>query len=171
MHLLLIYVKRWSNANTKCPKLLRIYKTHICRIHNKLDSFGSYHYQMMSIRTVTKSELLRIIYKFISEKTFTNCLNKFKDVLLYHLQQDQWWRQNTMMIKISKYQLQLVNVQKNPYKIMNIMYTTSTCTNGESDKLFHDTKRDILSSCTDFPTARYTETEIKEVMNYLMMYL
>jgi hypothetical protein len=70
--------------------------------------------------------------------------------------------------EISKWKLQLGNVQKNPYKIMNIMYTTSTCTNGESDKLFHDTKRDILSSCTDFPTARYTETEIKEVMNYLL---
>ena len=30
--------------------------------------------------------------------------------------------------EISKWKLQLGNVQKNPYKIMNIMYTTSTCT-------------------------------------------
>ncbi len=30
--------------------------------------------------------------------------------------------------EISKWKLQLGNVQKNPNKIMNIMYTTSTCT-------------------------------------------
>ena len=36
------------------------------------------------------------------------------------------------------------------------------------DKLFHETNSDLLSTCMDLPTARYTESEVIEVMNYLL---
>ena len=71
--------------------------------------------------------------------------------------------------------LQLGNVQKKQYIIMNIMYTTYSpllyerSTRKWKDKLFHEANSDLLSTCMDLlPTARYTESEVIEVMNYLL---
>ena len=76
-------------------------------------------------------------------------------------------------LKYHRWILQLGNVQKKPYISMNIMYTTLTCTNERTTKkwkgkLFHKTNSDTFSSCMDLPTARYTESGIIEVMNYLL---
>ena len=54
------------------------------------------------------------------------------------------------------------------------MYTTYSpllyerTTRKWKDKLFHETNSDLLSTCMDLPTARYTESEVIEVMNYLL---
>ena len=88
-------------------------------------------------------------------------------MLLYQIQQDQYDDKN---LKYHRWILQLGNVQKKQYIIMNIMYSILHLhiTRKWKDKLFHETNSDTLSSCTDLPTARYTESEIIEVMNYLL---
>ncbi len=53
--------------------------------------------------------------------------------------------------------LQLGNVQKNQWIHKR-----------RKDYLFREKNSDLLSTRMDLPTARYTETEIKEVMNYIL---
>jgi hypothetical protein len=52
--------------------------------------------------------------------------------------------------------------------IYNYEYCTLLSTHYSIDKLFHETNSDLLPTCMDLPTVRYTESEIIEVMNYLL---
>jgi hypothetical protein len=65
--------------------------------------------------------------------------------------------------------LQLGNVQKNQYIIMNIVQKLlSTIPRKWKNKLFHETNSDLLSTCMVLPTARYTESDVIEAMNYIL---